>query len=1181
VYMHLRKFALTSVLSTSLLTGIAFVMQPMTAAAQGIITGSISGSVVDPSGAVIPRAQITITDEAKGDSTTTKSEADGNFYFRGVAIGSYKVTIAADGFQQTVIAGLAVTSGNNTSVGKQALKLGSAETVTVEGASTVELDTSQSQVSTSFSSEDIERLPLAGGFDTVAMLIPGVAQTHAENFANTNGPGISSNGERGRSNNFELDGQSNNDNSVTGPQVFFGNPDAVAEIQVIQSNFSAQYGRNMGSVVNYVTKSGSNSIHGSAFEFYNGSWLNSFAPQDKNPLFGYCSPGQNSAATGCTVPVMPRAVDNRWGATLGGPILKDKLWGFGSTYFEHTNFGGSPVNSGSQVTPTPAGLTQLATLFPGSGAVAALTNYGPFGTKFGNPQQTPGSGTTAAVTTPSGAIVNIPESGVTRSAPQSGNYVDQEDLGRLDAQATARDRFYLRYFYQTSDSLNFEDTPDDFYSVPSKVYSVGADWTHTFSNSWLDQLRYSFQEAKLAFEGGSFPTCTITSLTTCPGNAAFGDNTLGFGQATNLPQGRTVKVTQVQDNASWTHGNQTFLFGGEYDRQNSPNVFLPNYNGAGTFGSLNSFIQQDGSFSLATGNPVIPFTENDWALYFQDDWKISTNLTLNLGLRWEFFGQAVNILHDETVARESNPSTAIWDTTLPLSQRTVNKSNNNYKNFEPRIGFAYNPDFAKKMVIRGGYSIGFDPAFYNIFLNIASLGPVVTSGTFGCGGTCLGTGNFTGAGLRATNLASLPLGGNPADGNEEVVPTNFHNPYAQTFYLGVEYSLSPRLLGAAKYVGNHTTGNFQNIDANPFLQSTQQAFPNAVPLTLCTTVGAPGQGAPNCNQGVLNSVNNTAFSVYNALQASLTYRDFHGFSGSVNYTFSRAIDNVDEIYGATDGAYNGTVTNAQNPLDPNIAERGVSANSFPNVVSVSMVYKVPSLNMGSSLLRRFTNGVNINSILQYNSGQPYTAQQPNLLNEPLDGDYCDETYNLSFANASTCRLVLSNKRAPLGSVAIINSAPAGSPIGTGPYELSSYLNYVEGFVAPSPTNPAPTEPALPNSLPLSSAHWIVNNTDIANQLNNPYPGVGRNTLRGPSFMQLDSSIYKDTKITERINLQLQLNAYNVLNHPYLGLPNTNSFATNPSGGINPFLSTAYNSVSTLAPSSTGVRAFTLGAKVQF
>jgi Carboxypeptidase regulatory-like domain/TonB dependent receptor/TonB-dependent Receptor Plug Domain len=1172
--MDLRKFALTSVLSTSLLTGIAFVMQPITAAAQGIITGSISGTVVDPSGAVIAGAQVTIIDEAKGNSTTTKSQTDGNFSFRAVAIGNYKVTIAANGFQQTVIAGLAVTSGNDTSLGKQAMKLGSAETVTVEGTSTVELDTTQSQVSTSFTSEDIQRLPLAGGFDEVALLIPGMAQTHAQNFANTNGAGISSDGERGRSNNFELDGQSNNDNSVTGPQVFFGNPDAVAEIQVIQSNFSAQYGRNMGSVVNYVTKSGSNSIHGSAFEFYNGSWLNSFPTQDKNPLFGFCAPGQSSAATGCSVPVMPRAVDNRWGATLGGPILKDKLWGFGSTYFEHTNFGGSPVNSGSQVTPTPAGLTLLASLFPGNGAVAALTKYGPFGTTFGNPQQTPGSATTAPVTAPGGATVNIPESGVTRSAPQSGNYVDQEDLGRLDAQATSKDRFYLRYFYQTSDGLNYEDTSDDFYSVPNKVYSVGADWTHIFSNAWLDQLRYSFQEAKLAFEGGSFPTCTITSLTTCPGNAGFQDNTLGFGQATNLPQGRTVKVTQVQDNASWTRGNQTFLFGGEYDRQNSPNVFLPDYNGAGTFGSLNSFIQQDGNFLLATGNPVIPFTENDWAVYFQDDWKVSSNLTLNLGLRWEFFGQAVNILHDETVARESNPATAIWDTALPLSQRTVNKSNNNYKNFEPRIGFAYNPDFAKKLVIRGGYAIGFDPAFYNIFLNIASLGPVVTSGSFACGGTCLGAGDFTGAGLRATNLASLPLGGNPADGSEEVVPTNFHNPYAQTFYLGVEYQLTPRLLGSARYVGNHTTGNFQNIDANPFLLSTQQAFPSAVPLTLCTTANAPGNGAPNCNQGVLNSVNNTAFSVYNALQTSLTYRDFHGFSGSFNYTFSRAIDNVDEIYGATDGAYNGTVTNAQNPLDPNIAERGVSANSFPNVVSASLVYKVPSLTMGPSLLRRLGNGFNVNSILQYNSGQPYTAEQPNLLNEPgIDPDYCDETYNLSFANASSCRLVLSNKQAPLGSVAIINSAPAGSGIGTGPYELSSYLSYLGG----SPTPPTP--------LPLSSAHWIVNNTDIANQLNNPYPGVGRNTLRGPSFMQLDASVYKDTKITERINLQLQINAYNVLNHPYLGLPNTNAFATNPSAAINPFLSTAYNSIaaSNLAANgtTTGVRAFTLGAKVQF
>jgi hypothetical protein len=1121
---------------------------------QGIITGSISGSVEDSSGAALPTAKVALKNLTQGTVTNVPVQGDGNFYLRAVPIGSYSLTISADNFQPVEIPVVTVNAGVDAAIGRKQLKAGASTTVTVEGASSVELDTTQSQVSASFSSEDLQRLPLAGGFDEVAVLIPGVAQTHADNFSNTNGPNFSSNGERGRSNNFEIDGQSNNDNSVGGPQLFFGNQDAIAEIQVIQSNFGAQYGRNTGTVVNYITKSGTNDIHGSAFEFYTGSFLSSLANQYKTPLFGYCAPGESAATTGCAPVVKPRTVDNRWGATVGVPIIKDKLWAFGSTYFEHTNVGSVPANSGSEITPTPNGLAQLQADFPGNPAVAGLVNFGPYGVKFGNPQPV-GTPTTLPVTLPNGNSATVEASAVSRNAPQSGDYTDQEDLGRLDWQATSRDRFYLRYYYQTTLNTNLQDANNgDFYDIPATTYSVGSDITHTFSASWLDQLRYSFQQSKLDFQAGSYPGCTVNTLTACPGQISFQDGVSeGFGQANNLPQGRTVKVTQVQDNASWTHGSQTILFGGEYDRQNSPNVYLPNYNGSGTFANLDAYIHQNGSFSIADGNPVLPFIENDWAVYFQDDWKATPNLTLNMGLRWEFFGQAVNLLHDETVARESNPATAIWDQTLPLSQRTVAKAQNAYKNFQPRLGFSFNPDFAKKMVIRGGYSIGFDPSFYNIFLNIATLAPVANAATFPCNGTCLGTGDLSGAGLRATNLASLPTGLNPNAGSQQLVPTNFHNPYAQTYSLGIEYQLSSRILGSARYVGNHTTGNFQTLNVNPYLAPVAAAFPSFATGSLCTTPGAIGLGTPNCNLGTTSSVANTSFSVYNGLQTQLTFRGFYGFTGNASYTFSRTVDNTSEIFGT--GAGGNTIAVSQNPLDSNIAERGVSGNSYPNVVSAELVYKVPEMKLGSSLLTKAANGFNINSILQYNGGQPYNPTQPILPLYGLDSSYCDANFALNFVGVDSCRLILSNKSAPLNSVAIING-------GSGPYELNSYLT---GANTP---------------ISLSDAHWLINNSDSANLANNPFPGSGRNILRGPSFLQLDSSIYKDTKITERVNLELQLNAYNVLNHQYLGSPNVNSFATNPGATVNPFLSTAYNGAS-LAPGSNGVRAFTLGAKVQF
>ncbi len=183
------------------------------------------------------------------------------------------MVISDSGFSELKIENVVVTSGNSNNLGKQALKVGaSTQEVTVEGTQPL-LETTQSQVSTTFSSEQIQDLPLGNGFDTVALLVPGTVQTHDNNFSNTNGEGFSSNGQRGRSNNFELDGQSNNDNSVAGPQIFFGNQDAIQELQVITNNFSAQYGRNMGSVINYLTKSGTNSFPRNRFRILERKYL--------------------------------------------------------------------------------------------------------------------------------------------------------------------------------------------------------------------------------------------------------------------------------------------------------------------------------------------------------------------------------------------------------------------------------------------------------------------------------------------------------------------------------------------------------------------------------------------------------------------------------------------------------------------------------------------------------------------------------------------------------------------------------------------------------------------------------------------------------------------------------------------------------------------------------------------
>ena len=1118
-----------------------------TAQAQGIVTGTVTGTVTDSSGAVVPNASIKATNLENGSSFTTTSQANGLFSLRNLSIGTYKLEITSSGFGTLTTPSVSVSVGNIVDLGTLKLSVASTQSVIVAASAAEVLTTSQVQTSASLDTLQLQSLPFNGGFDSVALLLPGVANTHSDNFSNTNGANFSSNGNRGRSNNFELDGQSNNDNSVGGPQVFFGNPDAIAEVQVVTNNFSAEYGRNLGSVVNYVTKSGTNAFHGTASEYYTGSFLSSLTNDQKSSTFGFCPPGV-SPSTGCTVPSVPRTVDNKWGGTLGGPILKDKLWGFGSTFWEHTRDGVSPATSGSTVTPTPAGLATLASLFPGNPAVAALQANGPYSISAGNPRPA-GASSIRAVTdgVTAGSVEFAP---VERQVGALFN--DQEELGRLDFQPTSKDHLFARYFYQNTlttgplANSNAVIARGGYIDVIDTAHSVGGDWSHTFSSAWVNQLRYSFQQTKLFFEGGAVPTCSGTDLTSCPTSLGLGGGYESFGYANNLPQGRTVKVTQVQDNANWTHGRHAITFGGEWDYQNSPNTFLPSFNGSYTYTSFNRFLSGTGTLTLGNGNPVIPFTEPDYALYFQDDWKVRTDLTLNLGLRWEFFNQAVNILNKETVARETG-SSPFWNPSLPLSARTFASTPSFYKNFEPRLGFAWNPQgFAGgRFVLRGGYAINVDPAFYNIFLNAATSAPVINLGTIRCSAAqqCLPGNGVSGANVRTLNLPLLPTGGNPQARNQTIVSPNFRNPYGQTYTLGVQYQFGKVGALEARYVGTHVVGQFQSIDANPNLQAVATDFPNIVnPASLDQNPTDIGFGRPNGSEANVRTRANTAFSIYNSAQVQFRTSNFKGVTGSAAYTYSRNIDNVSEIFSTGGGGT--TISFAANPLNNDTAERGVSGNDYPHLVSVGLNYQIPFFNQRSDLKGKLLGGFTFGAIYSYNSGQPYNPYQ-DLASNIGDTSYGDFAFNAAFIGLDSQRPILNNPKAPLGSAAIYVPASEASATSTNTPGYYVYNQFDSNGLLNQPTS-------------ANSAHWLWNNQAAAQLLNNPYPGVGRNTLRGQSFNNLDADVYKNFKVTERASIQLQFTAFNVLNRQYIGSPDANIDDFSPPGaGVNSFTSGAF------------------------
>jgi hypothetical protein len=1177
----------------SVFLGLVVLTVVVLAHGQGITTGTVLGTVSDPSGAVIPGAQVQLTNQANGLVLTATSNATGDFKFFAVPIGNYQVIVNASSFAVETVNNVLVVAGATTNLNQVKLHIGAVEQVQVNGLASSLLETTDSQVTTTFDTKTITNMPLNNGFDTVTELIPGVVATGDDNFSNSNGDNYSVNGQSGRYNNFEIDGQANNDNTIGGPQVFFGSQDAIQEIQVITNDYSAQYGRNAGAVENYITKSGTNSFHGSAFDLYQDQFLSSMTNGDKNPVFGYCPPGI-SPTTGCNAPVLPRYVENRAGATIGGPVIRNKLFFFYSTFWDRVRQGASPSQSLPDLTPDPTGIATLESAFAGDPGVAAFADFGPYAVTQGNPTPIPGTATMETITDGSSRSASVEFAGVQRLLPSV--YNDQEELARLDWQPTQKDHMFLRFFYQPDLVTNeagayASEAAGDFIDNPYTNYSIGADWTHTFTTHLVDQLRYSFQEAKSYFEGGAYPNCVVTNFGACPALVTFlgtNDDT-NFGGDTIFPQGRTVKVTQVQNNATWTHGDQTILFGGEFDYQNSPNAGLFDYNGNPFFGTFSNFLgtpdpsiagyglpyytaASPGYADLADGPVVIPFTEPDFAAYLQDDWKVLPTLTLHLGVRWEFFGQAENRLNQETVARETNPATAFWDMSLPLAERTVPTAKQVYTNFEPRIGLAWNPDFDRQLVVSAGYAINANPSYYNMALLVAYGAPVSNSGYFACvdSTACLpASGSLLSSDFRATNLPYLPTGGNPGYDNETTFPTNFRTPYVQTWTLGIDHQVGGAAVVEVRYVGTKTTGDFQSVDANPDMLSVAEAFPSFYSAaSLCSDTSAPGYGRPNCNVSNVSEFTNGGWATYNAAEFNLTTRNFYGLTSTWSFTYSKALNNATDGFRST-GAGGSTIAYPQDPLDPSAGESGLSGNDFPYTAGVGFTYDVPKLVESNGVVGRIFNGYMLSGIYRYRSGQVYTPYQPITLdNNTGDTSFCDSAFNSAFLNTDTCRLVLSNKSAPINTVAYlnpyVNSATPYTPVlGTPAYVVYNS----DSFDASGNYNPG--TPISP-----SSAHWIINNQAYALLVGNPYPGSGRSLLRGPTFSDLDMTVVKTIPVNERLSLQLSMQVYNVLNQMYLGVGNPFVASSN-------FTSNAENSSGSVSGDSSGNRFILLGGKVIF
>jgi outer membrane receptor protein involved in Fe transport len=1113
-------------------------------------TGRLRGVVADPNGGVIAGATVTAKNESTGTtSAPVTTSGEGTYEIAALQPGTYTVTVEASGFKRSVSTGVGVKLGI---VNPYDVKLETgvvSETVTVTANTEEVVQRDQSQISTTVDTRRIAELPsngAGGGLDTLALLAPGVVANRSGG-TNTNGTGLSVNGNRGRSNNFQIDGADNNDLSVAGPAMFVDNQDQVQEYQIITNNFSAQYGRNQGAVVNIVTKGGSNQFHGSAFEFHQDNKnLNSLDNIEKRG--GQKDPNPS--------------LYNVFGGTVGGPLPlphfgeggrswlsgKDRFFFF-VTYQGVRNPATFTLRSSSLVID-PSEFARLLAAFPGNAAIQALTTVG--GSAI------PGAHPRTDVTNP---FTTITLGGQTFQAFQperqvSIPFTENDYSARFDLKVSQKDNVTFRYLNQSQNFVNNLAQSNGFSGdIPATSKNLGGIWSRQITNSMVSQFRATYQKIGVVFGGG----CNATTPGCIPSSTEIGSAVtnialpvvsgtralLGIGPATNLPQGRVGKVYQLADDLSWTRGRHSFIFGAEFKHLNTVVPFLPNFNGAFAFNSVARLLANAPSgFSLTVGDPTLAFTENDQYYYIQDDFKVRPNLTLNLGVRYEYTGQPINILNQQSIVRENDPTRRFFDPTLPLSVRTTPAIPKDKNNFAPRLGFAYSPHFWKSFlgedatVIRGGFSIAYDPAFYNILLNVQGSAPF--SAAFALPSNILPAtnspvpipgGSLTGDAIRAATIASgvLPLGRlNPLFLAQTVVAPDFHAPYSEQFSLGVQHQFGRNSVAEVRYVGTHGISLFQNRQGNPFVRNLVNGFSaggfnfrnfaNLIPsgITPLTCVNDPATFANEAvcdgrilRQSTITIRENSAQSIYHSMQSRFNSRLLNNsLTLGAAYTWSKTIDNSSEIF-----AFDIASSNTQNPFCITSCERSLSILDRPHAFSTNFIYDVPFFKEQRGVVGHLLGGWQLNGVYVLTSGTPYTPGQ--FLNGSVLG-----TAN-SYITAGD-RPFIGNPNANPQLVGInqvdalfLFGVPVTNPAGF--YSVNA-LNSTGDVVNVSPND----------------VRFIVNGPGAAQVFNTPFGNASRNSLRGPRLNQLNMGLFKNIKVFERLTLQLRGEAFNVLNHPNPG-----------------------------------------------
>ena len=1152
-----RMKKLTSAAIFLIVSTFAFPFMAPSAMAQAT-TGGLRGVVTDEKGAVIPDADVAIKNTATGAETKTKSNGEGLYAFPSLAQGSYLLTVEKQGFKKGEFQDVVIKIGVETTL-DPTLQAGlGSETVTVTAGEAL-IQKEQTQISNTFEARKVSELPSNGagqGIDTLALLAPGVTP----GFGNVNGNGttLSVNGNRARSNNFTIDGGDNNDLSIGGPNYFVDNQDIVAEFQVITNNFSAEYGRNQGAIVNIVTKSGTNEYHGTAH------WVH----RDQKNLDALTNIERRGGDRDSPNPFL----FNLFSGTVGGPVIKERLFFFGS-YQLITGRQSFLLQSGAP-TIAASDLAKLETL-PGystNPALQTLRNFSAFAVPLGTLRERTDRSRTDTVNI--GGVnfrTAYPERDLPVKFPQQNEF-----SVRGDFKITDRHAVWFRQLYQKDQEENTLAGSAGFTGdIPFSSKISSAQFTSQLSNTSVNEFRFIYNKLAVIFGGG----CEGKLKGCIPDPATIGDtlanvsftglrNTEGanlqtIGAATNLPQGRVVTVYQFADNYSKTLGRHQLKLGTDIRRLTNTVPFLPNVNGAFRFPSATALLQNRPSFvNLAAGTVAISYNESDQFYYINDDWRIKDNLTLNLGVRYEYIGQPINTLHNISVERESNAATALWKQSLPLEARTYPKLSADKNNFAPRLGFAWRPRFgetgiskmlfgeADSTVIRGGYSIAYDPPFYNLLLNISTSSPLVFLNTTLNPAAPAAVAfplpaNATGAGVQAFARANNIIATNlfdPKFFNQTVVSQNFYLPYAQQFSFGIQREIARNNVVEARWVATKGTGLFQTLNRNPRIDRLVNGFTRTVaglgtvvfpgfpdlvpqgviPVALGTLGCVDNPATATLNEGaacvgrqrpqaLLRARENTVNSIYHSLQTRYQGRIRNQFTVGASYTWSKALDNASEVFSFQESA------GPQNPFDTNKGEKSYSGFDRRHALALNWIWDVPFFKDQKGIAGKALGGWQLNGIYFLANGRRFTPSQ--FCNFACLGttSYFDTTWDGGFLGLDTARPFVGNARAPRTAVGI-SEIDAALIFGVPATSATGFLSLTElnkGNVV---------------SVRKEDVRYIFNGPGAARIFGTPYGNAARGSEVGPRLNNFNLSFFKNTKIMEKYTIRFSFDMFNALNH---------------------------------------------------